>query len=177
MPTYFHLDRLNVLSPGILTRGRIETHKVVEGGVSRHGEQFFHHSRRITDTEVALEFLWELVRQRSYSELPSRFQSFFAVRTVEEAVALRDRLPGAAGATVWEVECEKAGHRADMSLIRAGVKASAPDTENGNSISNALQFAHLYWQGYDHGGNQAFDAQLWEIVLPLPVTIVRRVDA
>jgi hypothetical protein len=170
MNNYYTVDRL----------GRLQENQVIEliryndinppelqshvndmfpAGVSHHGERYF--LRNESQARLAspnIELLFEYVRRAQYPNRPSRFQSFFAFETIEQAVTFRERY-GIANSIVWEVESEE-NFRADMNLL----------TIRDNSILVYSYFAHLYWRG------ETRESPFWEYLLVPPIKALRRIE-
>jgi hypothetical protein len=105
---------------------------------------------------AALGLFFEYVRRACFVDKPSRFTSFFAWETVEQAKAFRgdNHMP------IWEVECESY-FRADMSLLNLG-----------DSILMLSYKVHRYWAGLSNINA----VPCWEILLPLPVRGICRIE-
>ncbi|WP_216911293.1 DUF2441 domain-containing protein [Nocardia noduli] len=116
------------------------------------------------DRSVGLELVWELVRLNEFSGAPSRFQSMFAFESLAEAQQCQV-LDGGDG-TIWEVETDLPGFRADMSLLHTHPK-----------MDSALQMARIYWsqsEDYDRSNlPPECGPPVWEILLAAPVHVVR----
>jgi hypothetical protein len=72
--------------------------------------------RQALDPSAILEILFEYVRRTCFPDKPSRFISFFAWQTLEQAQAFR-RTHADETKPIWEIEVETY-HRADMNLLR-----------------------------------------------------------
>lgn len=111
-----------------------------------------------SEEKLRLEMLCERVRQQYFVDKRSRFQSFFGLGSVQEAIQFRDgiRANRGRGGSIWEVEAERIHHRGDMRWL-------APQTCNA-------AHARAYWQGeaVDDGGNP-----IWECLVVPPVTMIR----
>jgi len=81
-------------------------------------------------------------------------QGFFAKHGVD---ALGDPMPY----TIWEIECANPVFKADMRLISEPLPAM---------LGVSMQ-AHQYWSGVSPN-----DEPVWEVLMPLPITVVRQVE-
>jgi hypothetical protein len=167
----FHLDRAGQLSPGQvlgLTRHAVSPPEVQDhldllfpNGVSLHGWNYFAQGgTRATEASWNIELIWEYSRRFGHPDRPSRFESVFAWPTEQDAVqwlaAERQRGNPWPAARIWEVEADSA-FRADMSLLTLGA-----------TILRASYDADLYWSG----GANPDRPPCWELVLPVPVTVL-----
>lgn len=183
MGRYFHVDRV---------RGRLKADQVIQlvypkmgvdgcsdkanlytcmfpAGVSLHGWQYLlckDRPRPSEDRMGLIEVLAEEIRRLDYGGRVSRFQSFFAFHTVEEAerfirmypVTLADGREACQG-DIWEVEGDDVRFESDMRRLSLG-----------DCWLDALVNLHAYWQG-----RFTSDA-LCEVLLRPPVRIVRKVN-
>lgn len=147
------LKKYNDISPNIL-----QTHadNIFPDGVSIHGEFYWLKSRPIKVNEI-LELVFEYVRQSQFMERPSRFQSLFANKTIEQSKSFKMSFCNSIG-DIWELECENY-FRADMKLL------TIP-----NSLLLLSYFAHQYWQGYSKDSEPN-----WECLLSPPIKVIRRI--
>jgi hypothetical protein len=116
---------------------------------------------QVPASKLELERKCELVRQRYCPHLPSRFQAFFGLATLEEAVAFRNATRAETGiaGSIWEVEAGRVFHRGDMRLLTAGRSTEAN--------------LRAYWNGAPLDGTDP----VWECLALLPVTAIRCVIA
>ncbi|MGK8509676.1 hypothetical protein ACRS5S_17055 [Nocardia asiatica] len=178
MPTYFHVDRANRLrDEGIFELSSHSSPKWLTGGISEHGQSYLNgefqfkfvnsqgQERYAVNQDTGLELLWELLRVNEYPQAPSRLQSVFAFEHLEEA---RQFAESKRCGTIWEIEAEQPGFRADMSLLKAEPRTG-----------NTLQLARFYWgQLNDHDRSQfppQFGPPVWEHLLTPPVRVIRPV--
>ncbi|WP_280504969.1 hypothetical protein [Nocardia farcinica] len=178
MPTYFHVDRANRLrEEGIFTLSSHSSPRWFPGGLSEHGQRYLNgdfqfkfansqgQERGAVSQDTGIELLWELVRLNEYPQAPSRLQSVFAFERLEEA---RQFAEAEQRGTIWEIEVEQPGFRADMSLLKAEPRTG-----------NTLQLARYYWgQLNDQDRSQfppEFGPPVWEHLLTPPVRVIRRV--
>lgn len=151
--------------PGWFSESELKTHliELFPDGLSFHGWQYLldrHDFEKIgtsqisyVNHEVTVELIFEYVRRASYPKLPSRFQSFFAWGSIEEARAFRQNQQ-----PIYQLEC-KQFFKADQKLLTSGVQ----------NIAGSL-CAHKYWSG------KATNEPRWEYLLLPPVTVTKRVD-
>lgn len=172
MTIFYHIDRLGTLrSDSVigLTHYRdinpeaLQQHvdQLFPEGVSSHGERYF--LRNDTPAIVIspiIELLFEYVRRSSYADKPSRFQSFFAFRSLSDSRNFLEKFCNSQG-TIWEVEYDESrAFRADMNVLTLR-----------NSLLVSSYRAHRYWQGLpDPSG----EPPVWEYLLRPPVTILSR---
>lgn len=173
MTIYYHIDRLGTLrSDSVIGLTRyddidpeaLQQHvdQLFPEGVSSHGERYF--LRNGTPAIVispAIELLFEYVRRSSYADKPSRFQSFFAFGSLNDASNFREKFCNSQG-TIWRVEYDDSGaFKADMNVLTLR-----------DSLLVSSYRAHRYWQGLpDPSG----EPPVWEYLLPPPVTILSRI--
>jgi len=169
MALFFTVDRLGSLSAdAVLSKRRyadvgpaeLRTHvdQLFPDGVTSFGERYLLRSTsgaRLTEPNI--ELLWEYVRRARFPNAPSRFESVFAVDSIEEGDQFRTRF-GQAG-SIWSVEANLS-FRADMSLL----------TIDG-TILVVSHFADLYWSQRTRTQGEPF----WEQLLIPPVRVLERV--
>ncbi|MGW6619598.1 hypothetical protein ACWF99_00115 [Nocardia sp. NPDC055002] len=178
MPTYFHVDRANRLREGSsIELSPHSSPRWFAGGLSGHGQTYLNgefqfkfvnlqgEDRYAINQDTSLELLWELLRLNEYPQAPSRLQSVFGWERLEDA---RQFAEAGQQGTIWEIEAEQPGFRADMSLLK-----SLPRT------GDALQLARIYWaqlDAYDRSQlPPEFGPPVWEHLLTPPVRVVRAV--
>ena len=128
-------------------------------GVSSHGNQYFLNSKSnpmlsAPQTELIVEY----VRRACYPQCPSRFQSLFAVETIQQAQQFRQKYDGDSG-SIWQIEVDTTQiFKADMNLLGVGA-----------SILVSSFAAHEYWKG-----NMSSDPFM-EYLVQLPVIIKTKV--
>lgn len=130
------------------------------GGVSQHGDTYLvsppNQAKMAIDADI--EILFEWVRRAKYPGKPSRFQSIFAVESLEAADTFKREFNGVE-APVYKIVSEHA-FRADMRLL---------DPRMSPAVKSL--FANLYWRGLPH----PVDPPFWEWLVPCPVVIGDRV--
>ncbi|MGF1907564.1 DUF2441 domain-containing protein [Aliivibrio salmonicida] len=129
-------------------------------GFSVHGDKYFLNNASLGNlTEPAIELMFEYVRQSSFNEIPSRFQSFFACETLVEALQFKQQF-GTSTSKIFEVYSDRPYFKGNMNLL-----------QNGQSVLVSSFFAHEYWKG-NSGPDQA---PFWEVMLSLPITVGKEV--
>jgi len=131
-------------------------------GYSSHGINYFINPVMITEKNSAIEFSLELFRRAFYPHLPSRYSSVFACDKYENSDAFRrsiaDEFPEAG---IYEIEGDETlSHRGDMSLLK-----------NDCTTLVFADLLDLYWRG-----ETVNPEPFWEIILPLPVKVLKRVS-
>ena len=128
-------------------------------GVSRHGNQYFLNGKSdLMLAEPQIELVVEYVRRACYPQYPSRFQSFFAVETIQQAQQFRQNY-NAGNGSIWQIEVDtKQIFKADMNLL--SIKSSIL----GTSFA-----AHEYWKV------NMSPAPFMEYLVQLPVIIKTKV--
>jgi hypothetical protein len=125
-------------------------------GVSNHGDQYFlNNNQKATIASPSIEIIYEYVRRASFSNKPSRFQSFFACGSELGAINFRQRY-GKETDSIWLVEAEEY-FMGDMNLLQIE-----------NSILVISYFANKYWRG------EPGDNPFWEILLNPPISVVSK---
>jgi len=174
MERFYHIDRGQKLKLGqpIELAHQEDVAPIIEemysDGLSRFGRDYSRRALatgdelRIVDGQLEglnmdglYDSFFELVRRDSFPEKPSRFQSIFCweeMSTVVHFIENHAEYP----VTVWEIEGE-GYHKADWNLLRA------------ETFAHGIQNAHRYWRGDET------EEPIWEIVMPLPVTVAEKV--
>jgi hypothetical protein len=167
---FFTIDRLGTLKAGSsceLVRYSDVSPKVLlehveemfPDGLSSHGESYFlRNSANALHINPMLELVFEQVRRASFPQRPSRFQSTFAVDSLDAAHALRGRMKTPT-ARIFRVSSKQVA-KADMNLLHSG------------SILVTSYLAHRYWSGEPHPERPAF----WEYLLRCPVVVKEQVE-
>jgi hypothetical protein len=126
-------------------------------GVSNHGDRHLVTENAATDLEPNIELVFEYVRRAQFPHRPSRYQSVFACRTVEDVVLFRNEF-GQPSDSIWLLEADDA-FDTDMRFLTLGGSALV-----------VSWFAQRYWQGDES------DMPLRECLLVPPVTVVHKVE-
>lgn len=107
--------------------------------------------------QVQYEWIFELIRRAEFEEAQSRFQSYYAWPSLEDAEQFitehRDE-----NQAVFKLRCNKYELH-DMDLIQL--------SHIGSGLANARQ----YWKG-----EAGSDTPTWEVVMEPPVDVVEQVD-
>jgi hypothetical protein len=184
MPEFYHVDRVT---------GRLKSGQVIEflyakseikdrtnradiytsmfpNGVTYHGWEYLLNDKRVQphqDKLGMIEILAEFIRRSDYPERISRFQSFFACKTLEDAKRFISLYPITTpeGETkcqgdIWLVQCDRVAFEGDMTYLGLG-----------DCWLDAITRLKLYWAG-ERGQDQA---PLLEVLLKPPVTVVKKI--
>ena len=129
-------------------------------GVTQHGETYVLRGKKPANSVSAvIELLFEYVRRSHYHERPSRFESLFAWKTLEDAHWFAKKFTSSKSVkppAIWEVEANSC-FTADMSLLTLD-----------SSLLVLSYNAHRYWKG------RPGPTPRWEVLLEPPVTVVRQ---
>ena len=106
---------------------------------------------------MSIDAYFEFVRRLRFPKQPSRYQSFFAWETLEEARAFNDFKARGKG-EIFRVKAERYA-RLDASWLRIG-----------HIYLEGLYYAEQYWQGRPN------ENPAWEYLLSFPVTLVELVN-
>ena len=129
-------------------------------GISYHGYNYLVSviDGRQTFTGWATEIYFEYIRYKEFPFAPSRFQSVFGWKYLEDAVRFAN------GAPIYEITNDSGHFMADMNLLKLDFD---PEQKELN--------ARKYWSGKPMSG--ALDYKpLWEYIIDMPVTVIRRVS-
>lgn len=184
MEVYFHSDRADALRPGMTIEpepyrleesrlmllrpcmnGEFGRHlaELMQEGISLHGAHYLMTDKHRPDFDsIAIELVYEAYRWRNAQAAPSRLQSLFAWRSLEDAVRFgRER----GGGHIYRVRC----HDSERPM---------PHDMNGLRLSFDAQeqerYAGLYWMGKPFASEATYQPR-WEYLLRLPVTVVEEV--
>ncbi|TCC99543.1 hypothetical protein [Pedobacter hiemivivus] len=152
-------------TPHLFSGNDLQAHleTIYPDGLSYHGWKYLkeRHTVGITGnyshkvsylTEMNLEY----VRQAFYPKLHSRYQSIFAVESIEEAKIFRDKY-GNPKAKIYAISTEDFV-KVDMNYIFLG-------TQN---VAGSF-FGHAYWQG------KSTNNPYFEYIVKLPATIIHEI--
>lgn len=167
MPEYFHVDRGRQLAVG-RTLGTGPYIVETRAGQSKVFQEKFRAlsyfgSRYVApmDPNFVGEHFFEAMRSGHFPHMPSRFQSVFGTRRLEDAVAFMQRYP--AGPTcpppywVWRVEAAEAVEL-DMELMQG-----------------QIVFPHTYDDAMDYWNGHHSEKPLLEALMKPPVRVLERV--
>lgn len=154
---FYHVDRANSIKklktinlfkpslPDMLNKALLE---LFPDGISNHGYHYAIQSFEGQHTSTSAEQIFELYRQLYFPNKPSRFQSFFAFTSIEDAMKF------APYSNIYEVKSDNDNyHIGDMNLVK------------GETIIQCHKFALDYWSG--HLSNEP----LKEVLLVPPIRI------
>ena len=182
MPEFYHVDRVGGrLKPGQViglmndkstiahkTNRAATYRRMFPDGVTLHGCEYLLNEDRISpvdDVSGMIEVLAEFIRRNHYPERISRFQSFFAYKTIQDAESFISLYPITTpeGETrpqgdIWLVQCDTVPFEADMTHLGLG-----------DCWIDAIIKLNLYWAG-ENGPDP-----LREVLLKPPVTVVKKV--
>lgn len=180
----YHVDRSNSLSPNqiviltpVISESRPDSAVITDlfpDGLSHHGFHYIDSPAQLSPPERAsyyvMEYELELVRRSFFPNLPSRFQSFFALEKLEDLRqwdGIFDR-----SNTIWKIQFDESQSvRLDSNLLLPTLKE--PSAENNQSIffSPGMAFfhQHKYWNG------EISDSPRFELLIKPPVQILEQV--
>lgn len=137
---FYHADRLGAIKnlktielikphlPEVMNEALLE---LFPDGISNHGVNYAIQSFEGQHTSTSAEQIFELYRQMYFPDKPSRFQSFFAFTSLEDAIKF------APYSSIYEVKSDNDNyHIGDMNLIK------------GETIIQCHKFALDYWSGH-----------------------------
>lgn len=132
--------------------------------------------RKIDDKdfwEPLIEIVFELIRQYSFPDAPSRLASIYASQTLEQAELWRNlwdenfgHIPSQTACTLWKIEYETSANLYDAAWLDTATK----DGEKKFVLSylSLMESAHQYWSG-------AFTSvPMPELLIPFPASVLRR---
>ena len=146
----YHIDRNNTLKEGLEIQLKLLNNSnnffvqtLFPDGLSMHGlhyvDETLQHNQGNLAEYYSLEYEYELVRRIYFSKLPSRFQSFFALRNLDQIKQWNDVFSNQD--IVWEVEIENSFFiERDSNLLR-------PTLTKEESNNNSFYYSYLYWNG------------------------------
>lgn len=180
----YHLDRSGRLSPGmkidkIYTENLWHLPYLSNWGISILN---FPNSLQIAvDSSVLssantynIELRAEQIRQAAFPFQPSRLSSFYGVSSPQELLSWEGIFSGLETAQIFEVSYEGEAPRLDASFLNVPAsndpfhRESWPDTQK--RVDRIKESISCYWSGVFS------DAPLPELLLPLPVTVLREIS-
>lgn len=175
MSVFYSLDRLCSFQSGMQIRLEEATFPIVtmqsfiqerfQTGVSRHGRMLAldASARVFNNSSSQCEIVFELYRRAHHPDKPSRYLSMFGCETIKEAAYFRGFSRCGTEVSIFEVNSGAGFHRADMNLL------------NSNCPPAEMEFrAELYWTGKTMNLHEGY-LPFWEILIPLPATIGRKI--
>ncbi|HHX62151.1 MAG TPA: hypothetical protein GX707_15795 [Epulopiscium sp.] len=173
----YHIDRTNSLKEGDIIElqifddikpaflGQILNSNYPEG-LSRHGGLYYiSQSNQVNMKEFILENLLEYERLLKFPDKVSRFESFFASQTLDEALIWKSILSHNPldKFTIWEVEFNHENYlHLDSSWLYC-------DIYNFSPLYTAF-FANKYWSG------ETSENPKMELLIKPPIKIVKKVN-
>lgn len=133
-------------------------------GISSHGFQYLHdkydyvyddNNRSYISYMHIIEITFELIRQISFNEKPSRFESIFGCESLADALKFRNE-KGNPENKIYKVSTDSF-FKADMNLLYTG------------TILGNILIAEKYWRG------QSSKNPFWEILMQAPVKILEEI--
>lgn len=170
----YHLDRSNTLKPG--DEINLQIFNDIEPsylndildvryplGLSRHGDQYYAtQSRSEYPSSYLIESFFEYERQLHFPGCISRFQSFFAMKTIDEIPPWISILKPNPGYSIWEVEFSHDNcSRHDSSWLKL-------DSNNPSALQLAY-CAKQYWSGIPSKD------PVWEFLIKPPIQILKKI--
>lgn len=143
----YHIDRCNSLHIG--QEITLDTHNsnmsshLFNSKVSKHGAAYLNVCHAPELCSYMIEYEFELIRQRFFPNCISRYQSFFALKNIEDIICWSNFL--SPGFKVYEIEFFHDNYQLfDAFHLRGG-----PDLNNNLSWAPELAFdsAFHYWSG------------------------------
>lgn len=137
-------------------------------GVTSHGMSYFINTMNVDYLKpntidnfisATIEAVFELRRQLHFPDMPSRYQSIFAVESLEDAKKWKSILEGKIEYPLYELEFESQSHKLDASWLSMGSPIAF-------SICNFL--ADKYWSG------ESSDNPIYELLIRTPAKVVRK---
>lgn len=185
MSTFFHVDRCRSLRPRKIIElvhyydikpkdFQEHANLLFPKGFSRHGRRYFVSSEIKIEFEkyeikancvittkncanAIIEILFEYMRRSYFPDKPSRFQSFHALQSLDDAKKFRKNYFNSRG-IIWEVGCDNT-FKADMNFLKL----------EGSLLELSFR-VHRYWSG-QKGEQEPF----WEFLLTPPVRIIKSI--
>lgn len=137
---FYHVDRtdtiknlktIELIKPIVPEEFKETLLELFPNGLSYHGVHYALQSSEEQHISTSIEQIFELYRQMYFPDKPSRFQSFFAFTSLEDAIKF------APYSSIYEVKSDNDNyHIGDMNLIK------------GETIIQCHKFALDYWSGH-----------------------------
>lgn len=171
----YHIDRTNSLTEGqivrlfpVISEYPFMAHKMFPNGISVHGFHYINekvqHEGDNSPAFYTLEYELELIRRCYFPNLPSRYQSFFALESPDDIILWKNMFPS--DCTIWEVEFdEEQCIKRDARLLTPSISLNVPKPYA--SISESFYYCGLYWDGH------FTDNPLPELLVVPPVKILK----
>lgn len=172
----YHIDRDGTLQEGqIITLHKNNEPSFLENtmfsdGISYHGFHYLNESiQNVGGNQTSfyiLEYELELIRKAYFPNLPSRFQSFFAIKSIDEI----QKWDGifSKNCTIWEIEFD------ESNCIIRDSKLLIPVLKTGNDIAfspkDSFLYNYQYWNGYITKNPRR------EMLIKPPIKIIKKVQ-
>lgn len=203
---YYHLDRERRLHEGMVIQNskqpivplaQQEFDALFPNGISEWGKAVLSMQRYCSPVpkfdwndfnplgpigSMMIELSYEWIRSKYFSNLPSRFASFFALQSIKDFLDWNDlidsnQLPYS---DIYEIEVDSEVLSFDSRLLQSWL---VPELMDGSfpcaSIITAatLKYGFLYWEGGQGCSCDAHQTQRLEYLLTPPLVIGRKVPA
>ena len=133
--------------------------RLYDNGMSYHGYNYL--VSAIEDKQTfsgwACEIYFEYIRYKEFPDAPSRFQSVFGWKDLEDAITF------AKGSPIYEISNDSRHFIADMNLLKLDF-----------DLEEKQRNARRYWSGKPMSGSLSYKP-LWEYIINTPADVVRRV--
>lgn len=147
-------------------------------GLSKHGHNYLYNPGPLIgdangeSLALLIGLVFELVRRSHFPDKPSRYQSLFACQQISEVKAFREKLADERNedeirtTAIYEVITDETVHRGDMRLL-----------SDDCPVLELYRQAHLYWSGEPAPVKEGEEegTPFWELLIPLPVFVGRRI--
>lgn len=157
---FYHVDRtdtlknlktIELIKPNVPEEFKETLLELFPNGLSYHGVHYALQSSEEQHISTSIEQIFELYRQMYFPDKPSRFQSFFAFTSLEDAINFTLDYPLA---KIYKVSIDHDNyHIGDMNLVK------------GETIIQCHKFALDYWSG------RLSNEPLKEVLLVPPIRI------
>ena len=161
----YHIDRANSLHSGqeisLIDNHSFMSSRLFDGKVSNHGEHYSALCWRENLPSFIIEYGFELVRQKFFPNCISRYQSFFALKCIDDLIYWPEFINPEF--KIYEIEFDHNNFQEfDAGFLRGG-----PNLSNNMEWSPqaSFEYAFRYWSG-DH-----CDQPQPELLIIPPVTI------
>lgn len=180
----YHVDRKNLLSPNqivtlspVISANRPDSAIITDffpEGLSCHGYHYIvspsHPLPPGHTSYYVMEYELELVRRSFFPNLPSRFQSFFALEKLDD-LQQWDGIFDSSN-TIWKIQFDESQSiRLDSNLLIPSLIEPSPENKQSISFSpgKAFFYQHKYWNG------ETSDSPRFELLIKPPVQILDQV--
>lgn len=173
----YHIDRDNKLQEGqtITHVKNIQSSfmedKMFPDGISFHGVHYLDEKHQNTGgnrpSYYIMEYELELIRKSYFPNLPSRFQSLFAVENLEE-IKKWDGI-FSANCTIWEIEFDDSNYaKFDSNLLIPALNVNADNVSF--SPNTSFYYGYHYWNG------SVTENPRIELLIKSPIKVIKRVQ-